>query len=74
MTLDTDVGSIENIEKALCPVCQNNNNCDVKNNAGCWCMTIDVPAALIESLKSSDKDKRCICQACIEKFKLGKSV
>jgi len=74
MTLNKGVEPIENTEKAICPVCQNNNSCDVKNDAGCWCMTADVPTELIDSLNSSEKDKRCICQACIEKFKLGKSV
>ena len=57
-----------------CPICENQNLCDVNNENGCWCFDQPVPPGLIKSLPSKEKDKRCICQACIEKFKLGKSV
>jgi hypothetical protein len=74
MAINKDRDSIEGTNKKICPICQSNNRCDVDNANGCWCMTIEVRTELIESLAVSDKDKRCICQACIEKFKLGKSV
>lgn len=74
MTKNKSRDNTADTEKKICPVCQSNNRCDVDNAKGCWCMTIGVPTELIESLVVSDKDKRCICQACIEKFKLGKSI
>ena len=53
MTLDTDVGSIENIEKALCPVCQNNNNCDVCNIIG-FCVELRNPYTQLNKILRID--------------------
>ena len=58
----------------ICPICQGNNQCGVQNEENCWCMAIDVPTELIKSLNNRDNGKTCICQACIDKFKLGKSI
>ena len=61
-------------QQYFCPICENDNLCDVNNEKGCWCANINVPTELINTLTDQPQNKRCICQACIEKFKLGKAI
>ncbi len=60
-------------KQSFCPICENDNLCDVDNEKGCWCISTEIPKYLINTLANNEKNKRCICQACIEKFKLGHS-
>lgn len=54
--------------ECTCPVCGGPNACVMACGAtdrACWCMSVTVPADLIERLPDEDKNTRCICQACI---------
>ncbi|NQZ20691.1 MAG: cysteine-rich CWC family protein [Colwellia sp.] len=55
-----------------CPLCQQKNRCEIASLQGCWCLLEKVPKALIQQVSDEDKDKVCICQACIKKFNLTK--
>jgi len=57
-------------EQSRCPICQLNNRCGVNDTTPCWCTLEKVPAELIAQLSDEQKDKVCICQACIKNFNL----
>jgi len=59
-----------NIDASNCPLCQQNNHCDVGSPQGCWCTLEKVPNMLIQQVPDEKKGKSCICQACIKKFNL----
>ena len=61
-------------DKNQCPLCEKANLCDVDNKQGCWCVSAKIPKELLNNLANEEKNKRCICQACIEKFKLGQAI
>ena len=61
-------------ESNHCPLCQQEKCCAVSSTKDCWCMNEAVPRQLIDKVVTGNKDKHCICQACIEKFKLGKEI
>ena len=56
------------IDDSICPLCQQSNRCEVQASAGCWCMTTTVPAELLAKTPEKQKNKSCICQACIENY------
>jgi hypothetical protein len=62
----------KNLNAGHCPLCQQNNCCDVASPQGCWCTREKVPNALIQQVPDEKKGKSCICQACIKKFNLAK--
>ena len=39
----------------------------------CWCHDITIPAALLQKVPVQLQGKACICQACIQSFKVNKS-
>ncbi|MGJ8582365.1 MAG: cysteine-rich CWC family protein, partial [Psychromonas sp.] len=51
-----------------CPLCLQDNSCDVKAKKGCWCSQIEVPAGLLDLLDDNMKNKQCICHVCISRF------
>jgi len=57
-----------NKNQLICPLCQNNNNCGINNSETCWCMTKEVPNALIEEVPLTQIDKTCICVNCIDGY------
>jgi len=61
-------------ESSLCPICENDNYCEIDSEKECWCLSTEFPKNLFDALADNEKNQRCICQACIEKFKLGKAV
>ena len=61
-----------NLDASHCPLCQQNNRCDVASSQGCWCLLEKVPNALIQQVPDDKKGQSCICQACIQKFNLAK--
>ena len=63
-----------NLDDSICPLCQQNNRCDVQAQQGCWCMKTEVPTALLDKVPDSLKGKKCICNACIERFEQQKLV
>ena len=54
-----------------CPLCGQPNQCT--SDHSCWCMTVEVPKALLESLPASMKNTDCICQQCINDFQASQS-
>jgi hypothetical protein len=56
------------INDNICPLCEKTNRCGVKSPEGCWCMTTQVPAALLEKVSAQLKGKTCICNDCIERY------
>ncbi len=59
------------IEKGICPLCGGKNGCAVAGGEdpySCWCMTTDVPEALLEMVPEEVKGKSCVCKKCVEKY------
>ena len=61
-----------NLDANHCPLCEQNNHCDVASPHGCWCSLEKVPNALIHHVPDDKKGQSCICQTCIKKFNLTK--
>ncbi|WP_343817236.1 cysteine-rich CWC family protein [Colwellia asteriadis] len=59
---------IMNVDDKICPLCQQQNSCNVAAMAGCWCMQVKVPQALIDRVPAPVKNKSCICNTCIEQY------
>ncbi len=59
-----------NLDASHCPLCQQDNRCDVASAQGCWCSLEKVPKALIQQVPDDKKGQSCICQTCIKKFNL----
>jgi hypothetical protein len=56
----------DKIDDSICPLCKSENSCAVNSLSACWCMVAEVPAALLAQLPDKQRNKSCICQACIE--------
>lgn len=52
----------------VCPLCNANNLCGINSPESCWCMSKEIPKALIEQVPADQKNKSCICASCIDKF------
>jgi hypothetical protein len=57
------------IDDSICPLCQSNNQCGIDENTPCWCINATISKELISQIPTDLKDKSCICQLCITKFK-----
>ncbi|WP_170309669.1 cysteine-rich CWC family protein [Litorilituus lipolyticus] len=55
-------------EENICPLCQCENHCRVATINDCWCKVLPVPEGLIKQLPEGVKNKRCICQRCVEQY------
>jgi hypothetical protein len=51
-----------------CSLCQEKNSCGVNATEPCWCMTKKVPAELIKQVPSSQRNKSCICEQCVDRY------
>ncbi|HEX7652001.1 MAG TPA: cysteine-rich CWC family protein [Verrucomicrobiae bacterium] len=62
---------------AACPLCGQANHCQlsapVKFKSQCWCVTEDFAPELLARVPENFKDRACICQACLRKFREEKS-
>ncbi|GLX66479.1 cysteine-rich CWC family protein [Paenibacillus glycanilyticus] len=59
-----------------CPICKGNNQCGNLQGlpAGeCWCSKETFPKAVFERIPPELSGKACVCQACLERLKQGKS-
>ncbi|WP_082627083.1 cysteine-rich CWC family protein [Colwellia sp. TT2012] len=56
------------IDDSICPLCQQNNCCNVNASSGCWCMNSQVPEALLAKVPTHLKGITCICNACIRGY------
>ncbi|WP_082606379.1 MULTISPECIES: cysteine-rich CWC family protein [Colwellia] len=52
-------------DDSICPLCQQNNRCDVNANSGCWCMNSQVAEALLAKIPTHLRNISCVCNACI---------
>ena len=51
-----------------CPLCGGRNACGVRCAQPCWCVSVNVPADLIELVPHAAKGKACICRACVLRY------
>jgi len=59
----------EIINDAICPFCNNKNQCMAHFEEPCWCNSINVPDELRAIVPEKTRDKVCICLKCIQLFK-----
>ncbi len=60
---------ISQIESTECPLCNSKNECKANKIENCWCMKTEIPKEILELVPEGKKNKACICQKCIQKFK-----
>ncbi|MDO6428534.1 cysteine-rich CWC family protein [Thalassotalea sp. 1_MG-2023] len=53
---------------SICPLCQQHNRCDVDGKEPCWCVSTNIPKALLANVPKNKKNKVCICAKCVEKY------
>ena len=55
-----------------CPLCSQINECKLcslsPTKGPCWCEAQEIPAALLARVPEAQRDRACICRACVEKF------
>jgi prepilin-type N-terminal cleavage/methylation domain-containing protein/prepilin-type processing-associated H-X9-DG protein len=55
-----------------CPLCGGPNDCQLCTPAAhkgpCWCVKMEMPAALLARVPEEFHDRACICQNCVEIF------
>lgn len=55
-----------------CPLCGGPNDCQLctpgLHKGPCWCVTVDMPAALLARVPEEFHNRACICQSCVENF------
>ena len=57
-----------------CPLCSADNRCAsaLSNGADdvseCWCMTVKIPPALLARVPSKQRNRSCICAACVAAY------
>jgi prepilin-type processing-associated H-X9-DG protein/prepilin-type N-terminal cleavage/methylation domain-containing protein len=56
----------------LCPLCGGANECQLCSPAvhqgPCWCVRVEIPAALLARVPEPLRDRACICRKCVEQF------
>ena len=60
-----------------CPLCGAANNCQLCSPAAhqgpCWCVTVEMPDALLARVPENFRNRACICKNCVENFHVEKS-
>ncbi|MDN2661788.1 cysteine-rich CWC family protein [Psychromonas sp. 14N.309.X.WAT.B.A12] len=56
------------MNELTCPLCLQENNCDVTAKQGCWCNKVQIPEALLDLVDAQAKNKHCICNVCISRY------
>ena len=56
------------MNEQICPLCLQENLCDISARQGCWCYKVEVPQGLIDLLAEPIKGKQCICNVCINRY------
>ena len=63
---------------SLCPLCGGPNGCQlcapIAGKGPCWCVNTAMPDALLARVPENLRNRACICQTCVEKFHLEKTV
>jgi len=56
-----------------CPLCGGPNDCQLctpgLHKGPCWCLTVEMPAALLARVPEEFHNRACICRSCVEKFR-----
>ena len=56
-----------------CPLCGGANQCQLCSPASykglCWCARVEMPGELLARVPENFRDRACICQQCVEKFR-----
>jgi prepilin-type N-terminal cleavage/methylation domain-containing protein/prepilin-type processing-associated H-X9-DG protein len=62
---------------AACPLCGGGNACQLCSPAiykgQCWCTHEEIAAELLARVPENFRNRACICQKCIEKFRIEKT-
>ena len=54
-------------DKQKCPLCGQPNRCAMAEEHPvdtCWCVSIRLPADMLEAVPTEDRGVRCICETC----------
>ena len=62
------------IDTNQCPLCQQNNFCEINAETPCWCTTSEVKPELLQKVPQALSLKSCICKKCIDKFNFNNIV
>ncbi|WP_414479140.1 cysteine-rich CWC family protein [Reinekea sp.] len=60
-----------------CPLCNAENRCasaltkDADDVSECWCMTVTIPPALLAQVPRAQRNRSCICAACVAAYGLN---
>jgi prepilin-type N-terminal cleavage/methylation domain-containing protein/prepilin-type processing-associated H-X9-DG protein len=56
-----------------CPLCGAANECQLCSPAAykgqCWCARVEIPERLLSCVPENFRNRACICQGCVEKFR-----
>jgi hypothetical protein len=62
---------------ARCPLCGGPNDCRLCTTAAykgsCWCAAVEFPAELLACVPAEQRNRACICRACMTAFHHGRS-
>lgn len=56
------------VNSSICPLCSNENKCQVEASKPCWCFNVNVPQELLKKLPLESQNKACICRRCLDEF------
>jgi len=61
---------------SLCPLCGGPNECQLcaplAGKGPCWCVNLEMPAALLARVPENFRNRACVCKGCVEKFQCEK--
>ena len=53
------------VDPSRCPLCGEANACGTAAGKGdCWCMSVTIPAEVLERVPPGARDAVCVCQRC----------
>jgi hypothetical protein len=62
------------INEENCPICGRDNNCHactVGSVHNCWCMSTEIPKALLDMIPEEYRENACVCKKCVDNFNNG---
>lgn len=54
------------MSEKLCPICGQNNACNVEDAKNCWCMNLTIPQSLLDLVPKEHQS--CICADCVQNY------
>jgi len=53
------------LDPSRCPLCGEANACGTAAGSGdCWCMSVTIPAEVLERVPPAALDAACVCERC----------